>query len=214
MENLNGKTFGSWYVLDAHERRGHNIVWLCRCVCGKEKYVPGYELKNGHSKSCGCQRRSRLKHGMTDTKLYNVWYAMRERCRTKSTTAWYRYGGRGISVCDEWDDFKVFYKWAIENGYQEGLTLDRIDNDGNYEPSNCRWISMKKQCQNRRNSIIIEHDGQTRSLSEWADYYGVPYSRAIQRYRANMSFDRIFTKGILHDKETNRVYKHARTYSS
>lgn len=208
MEDLTGRKYGSWTVLDKYEKRGHNWRWLCKCVCGKEKYVLADQLKSGRSKSCGCQRHNRRTHGMTDTSIYNIWYAMRERCRLKTSTVYKHYGGRGISVAPEWNRFETFYEWAMNNGYKEGLTIDRIDNDGNYEPSNCRWATMKEQCRNRRNSILITHNGETKSLPEWAEIFNVPYSRAIHRYKAGMPFERIFTKGVLHDKQAKGLYQH------
>lgn len=200
MENLTNHVYGSWSVLGEHKKQGHNELWLCRCVCGKERFIPQSSLKNGRSKSCGCQRHNRRIHGLADTRLYNIWRTMKDRCYLLTCKEYPRYGARGISVCPEWkDNFLSFYFWSINEGYDETaergkFTLDRIDNDGNYEPSNCRWIDEKQQARNRRNTIWIEHNGEKKSLPEWCEIIGFPYQKAIQRYRHGKSktFEYIF----------------------
>lgn len=129
---------------------------LVKCECGKEFEVIYNSLKTGNTKSCGCyhsetstenmsnNRKDWLSHGQSRTKLYKVWTSMKQRCQNENEQFYYRYGGRGIKVCDEWQKFEPFYKWAIHNGYKEDLTIDRIDNDGNYEPSNCQWLTSSE----------------------------------------------------------------------
>ena len=127
---------------------------LCLCDCGNTKEIYKYDVLSGRTKSCGCLQRERTskantKHGKHNNRLYNIWCGMKQRCYYKNHVRYSRYGGRGITVCDEWvNSFKAFYNWAIENGYKEGLSIDRIDNDGNYEPCNCRWVDYKTQYEN------------------------------------------------------------------
>lgn len=127
------------------------------------------------------------KHGGSGTKLYEVFKTMHRRCEAKTSNHYSHYGGRGICVCPEWSDFAVFRDWAYSNGYKEGLTLDRIDNNGNYEPSNCRWTTMKEQSNNRRNSIFVEIDGKTLTIAQWADLTGIPYETIYCRYRRGIT---------------------------
>lgn len=132
--------------------------WRCICECGNEVLVPSYKLKSGHTKSCGClvsEKRTQMNkematHNATDSRLYRIYYAMRTRCYNPNKKEYSRYGGRGIQVCEEWlNDFTAFQSWALENGYSDSLSIDRINNDGNYEPSNCRWATAKMQANNR-----------------------------------------------------------------
>lgn len=152
LEDLTGQIFGEWTVMYRAEntKRG-STMWHCKCSCGKEKDVYGGSLRCGRSRSCGHFRiKGNPKHGKRYTKLYMVWDSMRSRCNTPTNKSYHYYGGRGISVCKEWDDFKNFETWALKNGYKEGLSIDRINNDGNYEPPNCRWTTAHEQRINQR----------------------------------------------------------------
>ncbi len=153
---MTGRRYGRLTVIERAENTpGGTARWRCKCDCGKETVVVGSYLRNGSIKSCGCYMRENngrlsLKHGGYKTKLYHVWVQMRSRCRSPKDKNYPYYGGRGISVCDEWQDFRSFQEWALSNGYREGLTIDRIDNDGDYKPTNCRWVTMAVQAKNKR----------------------------------------------------------------
>jgi len=157
-----GKVYGKLTILDLkvitlkNEKRQTQAI--CRCECGIVKQILLSSLKNGSTISCGCRKKEclnmRTTHGQTGTRLHRIWRAMRSRCSNINFKHFNYYGGRGIRVCSEWQNsFQVFYDWSIQNGYSDDLTIDRIDTNKDYEPSNCRWVSMKEQSYNRRDKI-------------------------------------------------------------
>lgn len=143
--------------------RGSFFPVMCH-ACGEPSFRLLGKLRT--SESCGCQRGNR-KHGMKRSRLYSIWSNMIDRCTRPTIRSWDRYGGRGITVCDAWQDFTGFRDWAMANGYADDLTLERVDNDGNYQPDNCKWIPRADQARNRGNSLRLEWDGQTKTLSDW-----------------------------------------------
>lgn len=191
--DMENKKFNHLTVIrKSHQDKRGEWFWICKCDCGNETIASGYKIRSGHTKSCGCVQEEHRKegfhkrHGMTDTKLYIIWENMRRRCYYSKNNMYKNYGGRGIRVCDEWkDDFEPFMKWAQENGYKEGLSIERIDVNGNYEPSNCKWITPKEQYLNRTDSHLITAFGKTQTIKEWADESGLNYDtieRRINQY--------------------------------
>ena len=181
-EDLTGKRFGRLVVLEFVPNDKSGSFWKCMCDCGNIHTVYGSDLKNGHTKSCGCIN---LKHGLTNTKLFSVWHGFKSRCYNKNTRSYKNYGGRGIKVCEEWrNDFMSFYNWAINNGYHDDLTLDRIDVDGNYCPDNCKWICSKEQHRNTRKNIFVEYQGKKMCLAEVAECSGISKHVLYQRYKS------------------------------
>lgn len=156
-------------------------MFECVCDCGNRVNVCGADLRSGHSRSCGCIQKEIVSsrsfvHGMKHTKLYETWIDMKKRCFNQKAQYYPIYGGRGITVCDEWkNDFQSFCVWAIANGYSDGLTIDRIDVNGNYEPLNCRWSTPKEQANNTRRNVMITYNEKTQTLAQWADETGVNY---------------------------------------
>ena len=180
-KDLKGVTFGGLKVLEKSHRNKYGAQhWLCLCSCGSLCTPRGADLKTGRTKSCGCLRgvvnKQRATHNLSQSRLYRVWGSIVQRCKNSNNSRFSSYGGRGITICVEWrDSFESFYYWAIDNGYEEGLTIDRIDNDGSYSPDNCRWITWNAQRLNTRHSFIISYRGKTQTLTEWAAELGIEY---------------------------------------
>ena len=186
--DLTGKTFGYLTVLRRAENNSRgDASWLCRCKCGNEKVILGKSLRSGATVSCGCYHKEvvakqQTTHGGTKTRLFTIWQNMKRRCYNQNYKFYEYYGGRGITICDEWlNDFVSFRDWAVSAGYNDTLTIDRIDSDGNYEPSNCRWISRKAQVNNCRSNRVYEINGERKTIAEWCEIYGVPHERTRRR---------------------------------
>lgn len=155
-DDISNQKFGRLTAIEPIGKLGSDrgMWWLCRCDCGEETKVPAKHLKSGNTSSCGCLAKEKhccvKTHGYGGTPLYHVWYTMHQRCNDPKKDGYHNYGGRGISVCQEWDDVTTFVEWAKQNGYKPGLEIDRIDVNGNYEPSNCRFVTHKENANNRR----------------------------------------------------------------
>lgn len=194
--DLIGKTFGSLKVVSKHSSGNGEVVWNCECVCGKIIQVSTGRLNFGNVTSCGCMKRNRTiernaTHGLSNTRLYEIWIGMKKRCYDENSERYKDYGGRGITICSEWlNDFQAFYDWAVANGYRDDLTIERKDVNGNYCPENCEWIPMAKQMRNQRKTIRYTLFGIEKPLVEWCEYAEVKNSRAYQRYKnGNPPFD-------------------------
>lgn len=189
LKDLTGQEFGRLTVI----KRGTNdkesrAMWLCKCECGNEKIIRGKDLRKGNTRSCGClglERRiaSRRSHGFTETRLYSIWCDIKKRCYNPNSSSFVNYGGRGIEMCNEWlNNFSAFRTWSLEHGYEENLTIDRIDNDRNYSPNNCRWVTRKIQNKNTRRNIYVVIEGEELTLSELAEKHNVNYGAVKARY--------------------------------
>ena len=183
--DLVGQKFSRWTVLSKHPERGDRgrVLWLCKCECGVKRLVAAASLRNGRSHSCGCYSSERKKsHGKSRTPIYLVWRGMLKRCELPSHDQYRNYGGRGISVCSRWRTFENFY--ADMGDRPKGMSLDRINNDGNYEPSNCRWASQTTQIRNKRNTAFIRYNGKRVALAAVCESLGVPLKRTRNRLAA------------------------------
>lgn len=181
------------YVQGSGRRR---VRWRCKCDCGNETIVTADSLTGGHTISCGCYHMERITesnstHHESNTPLYAVWNGMKSRCYNPNSTFYNYYGGRGICICDDWKNSYVkFRDWALENGYDSGLSIDRINVDGNYCPENCRWIDCVAQANNRRSNRIFTFNGETHNLKEWSNILGINYKKLHRRISSGWNFER------------------------
>ena len=198
---LSGKNFGRLTVIEwaaCSTNKSRMKIWRCRCHCGKEVLVAQGHLVSGDTKSCGCYRSDKQKtlltrHGMASSRLYRIWICMRRRCEDKNNNRYSLYGGRGVTICNEWRTFEGFSRWAQSSGYKENLSIDRIDNDGNCCPENCRWSTPKIQARNRSTSAIYEG----RTIAEWAELLSMSPNLLQQRLvRDKLSFYAAITKPV------------------
>lgn len=192
--DLTGQRFEKLVAL---EYRGKS-KWLCRCDCGTEKEILGHDLRSGHTCSCGCMRGAKARHGMTGTSEYNTWRDMRHRCENGSHPRFNNYGGRGITVCERWQEFEAFYE-DMGPRPSPGHSLDRIDNDGPYSPENCRWATWSQQNSNRRpfqnsNNQMLTYGGKTQSVTDWAEEIGLSYPGLLYRLQTYGDVKRALTK--------------------
>ena len=189
--DLTGQRYGKLTVLKySHSNHRGRAMWLCQCDCGNETVVLGNALTQGNTKTCGCSKvenatKLKYKHGYRSTRLYRIWLNMHTRCSNEQTNCYTNYGKRGIKICNEWQEFLPFYEWAMANGYRDDLTIDRIDNNGNYCPENCRWSTRVEQSNNTRKNHFVTYNGQTHTIAEWAKITGL--SRSVITQRINKS---------------------------
>ena len=201
LKDLSGAIFGKLTVIkrieDHYYPNGrHDVAYLCRCQCGREVEVLGIHLRSGHTQSCGCfrketTRQNRTKHGATNDPLYSTWKNIKGRCYNPNNPSYAYYGGRGIQVCEEWQhDYLKFAEWATSNGYDPQLSIDRIDFNGNYEPSNCRWVGQEVQSNNTRRNIFITFNNETHTVKEWSQLLKISYSCLWSRLKRGWPHDK------------------------
>lgn len=202
--DLTGQKFGRLIVIKrAGASKDRHILWECQCECGNTTVVMSKSLKNGDTKSCGCllnevmtKGGGNYKHGGSPTKtkpnrLYGIWAGMLNRCHNRNNKAYSYYGGCGITVCKEWrQNFDAFRDWATANGYCKNLTIDRVDNNGDYCPENCRWATIKEQNSNKRNNRLLTYNAETRTLTEWAKIIGITKWALSWRIRNGWSIEK------------------------
>jgi hypothetical protein len=202
-KDITGVRFGRLVALEpSHKNKKGEWFWLCKCDCGEEVIARTSHLNSGSIKSCGCLQRELarariLKDGLSHTRLSSIHYNMMRRCYDESNNQYHNYGGRGITVCEEWKIVSVFREWAEVNGYGEHLTIERIDNNGNYCPENCTWISKEAQANNKQNSLWITYKGETKILKHWADITGINYNTLKDRFNTGWDTEKALTTPAL-----------------
>lgn len=196
-----GERYGRYTIIHEVEQRNKKRYFLCKCDCGNEREVRLVALRAGEIKSCGClrdeqNRVANLRHGGWGTRLYNIWHGMKQRCLNPNDSNYIHYGGRGIGVCVEWLEFELFQEWALSNGYRDDLTIERTNVDGDYEPSNCSWISQSEQLMNTRRSRWITYNGRTKNLKEWSEKLNIDYKTLQRRLSSGWTFERAINEPI------------------
>lgn len=195
LKNETGKKYGRWTVLERGKNAGSAATWLCKCDCGNQAVVRGAHLRSGNTRSCGCLHReivakSARTHGQRGLPEYGSWDHMIQRCTNPNNNKFADYGGRGIKVCQIWrDSFEAFYQ-DLGPRPSPGYSLDRIDNNGNYEPGNCRWATQRQQCHNTRSNRNFMHNGETLCLAAWARKVGINYNTLRSRLRCGWSVNK------------------------
>ena len=213
--DLTGQRFGRLVVIERAENIIYNdgrtrVQWLCQCDCHGPNslvIVSSDHLRSGHTKSCGCLNDGHPKHNAARTTLYRKWASMLQRCYNPNSQAYENYGGRGITVCDEWHNYINFQNWVNETREDATLTLERINVDGNYCPENCTWATRKEQANNRRNTLIYELNGEKYTLNELCEIYNMPYE-AVRRRVRNYGYDinTALTTPLRHHEYNNYEY--------
>ena len=217
-EDITGQKFGRLTALNfSHKDKRRKTYWVFECECGNIKVLRKDQVKNGNTKSCGCLKNEQNdvnlnrngseptkydSKGLSNHPLYHKWMGMKRRCYDVNDSHYERYGGRGIKICDEWlYSFHAFYDWSMENGWQDGFEIDRIDNNGNYEPNNCRYVTRKENCNNRSTTRKIEINGISHSLTEWCEFFNIP--RHLRIFQKSDEEIKMFLENLYANTEVN-----------
>lgn len=197
-KDLSGEKYGRLLVIERHGSNKHQKAnWLCECDCGNQKIVNTGALHSGQTRSCGCLHKEELgdlrrTHGMSNSRLYKIWAGIKKRCYCSKSHNYQWYGGKGIGVCDDWrENFAVFRDWAICNGYNDKLTIERNNLEGDYCPNNCRWITMFEQHSNTSYNLYLTIKGETKTLSQWSRYSGVHIETIRSRRKRGVPNDNL-----------------------
>jgi hypothetical protein len=188
IEVLPGEKFNRLTIISEAPKKGGMRYFVCLCDCGNTITTRFVQLRNGESKSCGCLRNEQnivasLTHGQSKSRLYSIWHGMKQRCENSNLKAYKFYGAKGITVCDDWKEFKGFSKWAETHGYSDNLTIDRIKNELGYSPDNCRWITQREQLRNTSRTRLITFNNRTMCIKDWADEIGITHQSLEKRLK-------------------------------
>ena len=198
MRDLTNQRFGRQIAIKPCGKNKYgNVLWLCKCDCGNEHIVASGKLIQGKSKSCGCyalevKTKSLEKHGITTggkPRTFTIWNGMKARCYNPKSASYKNYGARGIAICDSWLTFENFHNWAINNGYADDLEIDRIDNNSNYCPENCRWVNAKTQCNNKSTCVFIKYKNYIYTIEQWTEIVGLSRSTLLHRLERGWGVD-------------------------
>lgn len=207
-KDITGQKFGRLTAIKYVGRNKNKYaLWECQCDCGNVVVVIGRNLRTGITKSCGCYNLDMIvernkvihkTHGATKTRLFRIWSGIKTRCYNTNSEEYKTYGGRGIKMCEEWlSSFQTFKEWALSNGYDDTLSIDRIDYNGNYSPENCRWLTAKGQQRNKRSNKVISYNGESHCLSEWGDILGISDDVLLKRLNSkNYTLERAFSEPL------------------
>lgn len=206
VNDIVGKKFGKLTVLELHHKEqlylsdgiknGFKYFYLCQCDCGNQIVVASNHFKYGHTNSCGCITN---KHNLSESRIFKLYSGIKQRCYNPKCPNFKNYGKRNITICDEWlHNFIAFYDWAIANGYNDTLTIDRIDVNGNYCPDNCRWVNMKTQQNNRTNNHLLTYNGVTHTINEWSEILGINRQTIKSRLHYGWSVEKTLTTPVSH----------------
>lgn len=211
-ENLINQKFGKLTVLERAQNDKYNhSQWICKCSCGQIVVVRGTRLKSGITKSCGClkieKHPTNIKHNKYKTRLYRIWGSMKQRCYNPNFKKRKSYLDKGITICEEWkNDFMTFYNWAIKNGYENNLSIDRIDNSKGYYPENCRWATITQQNNNRTNSKKIEYNGKVYTVKELSKIFDINKATLNSRINRGWDIEKALTTLVKPKKVGDRIW--------
>ncbi len=199
--DITGQKFSNWTAIKrVGSAKMGNAIWLCVCECGNKKEIPQGILRKRATLGIGCHCNMQYtKHSDSGKRLYSIYMGIMRRCYRPKCSNYYLYGGKGIKLCDEWlgkNGYLNFRKWALENGYQDNLSVNRIDGDKDYCPENCRWATSKQQNNNRVNNHYLSFNGVTHTIAEWSEITGINYRTLLQRCKMGWSVEDTLTKAI------------------